>query len=132
MTHDQTAQLMDDFVNDRIAPKNFDHRRHVEAAYALLRHNTFFEAAAIYARGLEKLAVAGGAPEKFNVTISMAYLGLIAERISENENTTWDEFIARNNDLLDKGLLLHWYKPDRLWSNEARKLFLMPAATHLM
>ena len=128
MSDCQTAQLMDDFQNDRIAPEEFSHVQHVETAYALLRHKPFLEAVTLYAEGLSKLAVAAGAPKKFNMTITLAYLGLIAERIEADPSTNWDQFIARNGDLLDKGLLLRWYDSERLWSDSARKSFLMPIA----
>ncbi len=128
MTNCQTAQLLDDFTNDRIEPESFGHVQHVETAYALLQHKSFLEAATLYVSGLEKLAATAGAPKKFNMTITLAYLGLIAERISAAPNTNWTKFIAGNKDLLDKKFLLRWYAPDRLWSDEARKSFIMPRA----
>lgn len=128
MSNCQTAQLMDDFQNDRISPENFSHVQHVEIAYALLRHKSFLEAVTLYANGLRKLALAGGAPKKFNMTITLAYLSLIAERIEADQRKNWDQFIADNSDLLDKELLLRWYDPKRLWSDSARKSFLMPVA----
>ena len=128
MTNNQTAQLLDDFTNDRIEPQTFSHAQHVEAAYALLRHKPFFEAAVAYIDGLKKLALAAGAPMKFNMTITLAYLGLIAERIEADQNTPWDKFIASNADLLDKKLLLRWYEPEVLGSDAARRSFVMPGA----
>lgn len=127
MSSNHTAQLLDDFTNDRIAPEAFGHAQHVEAAYALLQHNPFLEAAVLYIGGLEKLAAAAGAPKKFNMTITLAYLGLIAERIESDQYADWESFIANNKDLLDKKLLLRWYNPDRLWSDAARRSFIMPS-----
>ena len=128
MTSNHTAQLLDDFTNDRIDPQTFGHAQHVEAAYALLRHKPFLEAAVAYIRGLKKLATDAGAPMKFNMTITLAYLGLIAERIEADQNTHWGKFISSNADLLDKKLLLRWYEPEVLCSDAARRSFMMPGA----
>ncbi len=128
MTSNQTAQLLDDFTDDRIEPQTFGHAQHVETAYALLQHKPFLEAAVAHIGGLKKLALAAGEPMKFNMTITLAYLGLIAERIEADQNTHWGKFIASNADLLDKKLLLRWYEPEVLWSDAARRSFVMPGA----
>ena len=126
MTDCNTAQLMADFKNDRIEPGSFGHIQHVQAAYGLLRHHTFADAVGQYIRGIQKLAITAGAPDKFNMTITLAYLGLIAERIKANQTADWDQFIAANEDLLDRQLLMRWYTPESLHSDAARHCFVMP------
>ena len=106
----------------------FDHEAHVKAAYSLLKERPFLEAAEIYAAGLQALAEEAGVPEKFNMTVTLAFLSAIAEHLASHPRAHWRDFIGDNPALLDKGLLLRWYEPQRLWSDAAREIFLMPEA----
>lgn len=108
--------------------EDFQHEDHVKAAFVLLKGKPFLEAAAIYSAGLKRLATEAGAPQKFNLTITLGFLSAIAEHLAENPDASWEDFIADNQALLDKALLLRWYDPKRLWSDAARETFLMPEA----
>ena len=124
----QCSERLDAFIAGTIAPQDFAHSDHVAVAYELLRRNSFVDSAQIFVDGLRKLVAAAGAPEKFNLTITLAYLGLIAERLANNAYGSWSEFIERNPDLLDPKLLQRWYTPERLYSETARETFLLPTA----
>ena len=67
-----------------------------------------------------------GAPEKFNATITVAFMSVIAERKSQVESADFDSFISANPDLLDGNALRGWYTKERLNSPAARHQFLMP------
>ena len=56
------------------------------------------------------------------------FISLIAERMATTEHRNYDEFIARNGDLKSKDVLRRWYSPDRLNSDAARRVFLLPDA----
>jgi len=105
----------------------FRHAEHVRVAYDLLANYAFLDATTLYATGIRRLAEMAGAPQKFNMTITCAFLSLIAERMARDDGGSCEEFLARNPDLLSKDLLAHWYAPDRLHSEIARTVFLMPA-----
>ena len=115
-------------MQNPIEHARFDHAGHVKAAFTLLRDKPFLEAAEIYCEDIRKRAGEAGHPEKFNLTITLAFLSLIAEHIADDPDTDWESFIARNPVLLDKTLLTRWYTADRLWSDAARRTFLMPEA----
>lgn len=104
----------------------FRHRDHVGVAYEMLRSYDFMEASARYAEGLRFLATSAGAPDKFNATITLAFLSLIAERMRTTEHADYDGFISRNRDLLSKDVLEKWYTSERLRSDLARSVFLLP------
>jgi hypothetical protein len=116
-----TLQALDAGTLD---PKAFRHRDHIVLAFEALRQEEFFAASARIARGLRGLAAKAGAPEKFNATITHAYLSLIAERMREGE--TLDAFLAANPDLLDKARLRGLYSAERLADPRARQVALMP------
>lgn len=115
------------FPTEAVDARQFGHRDHVRLAYRLLSQNDFIDAAAAYARGIQELATEAGAPEKFNLTITYAFMSVIAERMARKESTDFDEFLSANPDLLNKNFLIQLYPDDRLQSDLARQSFLLPS-----
>lgn len=107
-------------------PGAFDHVAHVEMAHALLRETDFLDAAKRYSGAISALAVRAGKPEKHNLTITLAFLSVIAERMAAAPGAGWEHFIAGNPELLESVLLGRWYSRPRLADPLARTLFLMP------
>jgi hypothetical protein len=115
------------FESSTFDPAKFDHAAHVEMAFALLQKTTFLDAAQRYSETIAALARRVGKPEKYNLTITVAFLSVIAERITRMPGVSWTQFIDANPDLLDSSLLERWYDRDRLADPLARGIFLMPA-----
>ena len=126
----KTEALARAFEDRSLDPAAFRHREHVAVAYELLRKHDFLEASARYSAHLQAIASKAGVPQKFNTTITLAFLSLIAERMATCAHEDFDDFAAQNPDLLSKDLLLSWYPPERLASDLAREVFLMPEAPH--
>jgi hypothetical protein len=117
------------FVRGEIAAAGFAHREHVRMAFEMLRRHDFAETGLHFSRALRTMAQRAGKPQAFHQTVTIAFLSLIAERL---EGGGWSEFadFARDNpDLLEKGLLARWYRPERLASEPARRTFLLPEPT---
>jgi len=127
MSGDQ-AELLRSFEARDLDPGGFRHLHHVAVAYEMLRKYDFMEAAARYADNIRDIADKAGAVGKFNATITFAYMSLIAERMATTEHGTYEEFIARNPDLGSKHVLSKWYAPERLQSDLARSIVLLPDA----
>lgn len=104
----------------------FHHVDHVQVAFELLGKYDFIDATAIYARGIKTIAAKAGAPDKFSATITYAFMSLIAERMARSKGESFEAFLAKNPDILSGNVLAKWYAPDRLHSDIARKIFLMP------
>ena len=121
----KATSFLQQFENGDISAANFGHTEHVRAAWEMLGRDRFLEAASRYSLCIERLAQASGAPEKFNLTVTLSFLSLIAERMEGDDSTDFDQFYARNPELA-KNPLLHWYSKERLNCNLARKVFLMP------
>lgn len=120
--------LLESFLNDTIAPEDFDHRSHVEVGFELLKRHGFDEAYSTYVRHLRALTVRAGVEKKFNATITFAALSIIAERMSANAQAKWDLFIASNQDLLRAKTFTSGYSKERLTSATARNIPLLPDA----
>lgn len=118
-----TYGLLEAFESGEIDPAAFRHRAHVEVAAAMLSRTDFLSAAQRYQRGVERLAERVGAPDKTNVTITLAFLAIIAERL---ERAPADDLLDASPDLMDSAILHSWYTPARLALPAARIRFLMP------
>jgi hypothetical protein len=92
--------VLADFEADRIDPARFSHREHVRVSYELLERHPFPEALLHLARGLRQLAAKAGRPEVYHETITAAFLALIAERRLSGNYWSWEDFAARNPDLM--------------------------------
>jgi len=106
----------------------FGHMDHVGVAYEMLRTYDFLDASLKYSECINTLATRAGAGQKFNLTITLAFLSLIAERMNATRHDSFETFIQQNQDLLSADLLAKWYSPERLRSDLARDVFLMPDA----
>ena len=120
------AHLLAAFENRRLAAADFSHRRHVEVAYEMLGRYSFMDACARYESGVQAIATAAGVPEKYNATITIAFMSLVAERRGLAPHQGFDEFLIAHPDLMDRDLISRWYTPKRLGSPEARVQFLLP------
>jgi hypothetical protein len=114
------------FEQGLIDPADFDHEAHVRMAYAMCAHYPFDEALARFARGLRALCARAGSPQKYHMTVTVAFLSLVAERRIATVASGWSDFIAANAELLDTRHLESWYPRDMLASPLARETFVLP------
>jgi hypothetical protein len=122
------AALTRSFEARELDTSTFGHRDHVGVAYEMLRSGDFVDVAARYADTIRFMATRAGAPDKFHVTITIAFLSLVAERMATTRHADFDDFIACNPDLLSKHVLQRWYSSERLGSDLARNVLLLPEA----
>ncbi|MFA3917297.1 hypothetical protein [Ruegeria hyattellae] len=120
------AVMAHEMATGTLKPDGFTHRAHLGVAYEILSRHEVFEAMAIYAGGLRTLTEAAGVPEKFNATVTFAFLSLIAERMAQASYDSVEAFLTQNPDLLSKGLLDGYFSSDALSSPLARRVPLLP------
>ena len=128
MSASRYADVTIAFEAHAIDNARFGHAEHVQVAYDLLRKYDFIDAAAIYAKGIRALAANAGAPDKFNLTITYAFMSLIAERLANTQANDFKSFAQQNSELMAKSVLNQWYSAERLNTQLARDIFLLPAA----
>lgn len=119
------------FRDTSLPTATFHHRDHVRMAWIYVREFGAADAPARFAADLQQYARAKGVPGLFHATITTAYLALVAERVAETPDLSWDAFAAAHPDLLTwkPGILDRFYSADRLWSPLARVQFVMPDLT---
>jgi len=101
----------------------FGHADHVRLAWVCLRQAPLAEAAARFIRLLKAFATHHGAREKYQDTITWAYLLLIHDRLTAlPEEHGWQEFAEQNPDLLEyrPSILPRDYRKETSKSDRAR------------
>ncbi len=114
------------FVRGEVQACDFPHREHVRMAFEMLRRHDFAESVLHFSHALRDMTARAGKPAAFNQTITVAFLGLIAERCEPHPTADFAAFALANADLFDGAVLRRWYRPGQLGSPLARRSFLMP------
>ena len=114
------------FVRGEIDAAAFPHREHVRMAFEMLRRHDFAETVWLFSKALRAMTAKAGKPQAFHQTITVAFLSLVAERMARGGPLEFAAFERANRDLLAKGALDPWYRPDRLASELARRTFVLP------
>jgi hypothetical protein len=114
------------FLRGEIDAAAFPHREHVRMAYEMLRRYEFAESVWHLSRTLRALAAKAGKPQAFNQTVTIAFLSLIAECLEHGHSADFAAFQRDNAGLLDRNALARRYRPERLASDAARRIFLLP------
>ena len=115
------------FESTALPADRFDHAAHVRAGWWYLRHYPIGEAIDRFSRALRAFAAAQGASRKYHETITVAWMLVIADRLSTDGDLDWPAFAARHSDLFAKpSLLLQYYSSATLESDRARGGFVMP------
>lgn len=118
--------LLQCFDEGTLDPAAFSHRDHAIVAWQALSEDEFFQASTRVARGLRQLTVIAGVPEKFNATITHAFMSMIAEQKARSEAGDAETFLQENPGVLDSGFLKLRYTEGRLSSDLARQVALLP------
>ena len=106
--------------------KDFTHADHVGVTYETLARHDYVEAVRIISGGIRNLAAAAGDTSKFNATITVAFISLIAERMQTSAHDDAADFLKRNADLTGPAALAPWYTRERITSPMARSIALLP------
>lgn len=106
----------------------FTHRNHLRAGWLYLERHALPEAAMTCALAIQKYATRHGAPEKFHLTLTLAFMHIIAERRETHPSRDWESFLAACPDLQRDAqqLIARHYSAPVLASERARKTFVPP------
>jgi hypothetical protein len=105
--------------------ERFGHREHVHVTWLAVRRVGAEAAVALVSDGIQRTARYAGAPQKYHVTMSRAWVELVAAQTRDGD-ADFAVFAGRNPHLLDKRLLTRHYRPATLASAAARNGWVPP------
>lgn len=110
-----------------IANEGFHHASHLHVAWVYLAESSSAQEAANKMRDtLRRFALAAGRPEKYHETITLFWVHLLACAYVASRGGRLEEIVHANPQLLEKNLPLVYYSARRLFSDEARALWVEP------
>lgn len=123
MTTDVFTEL---FAEVTAGGRRFGHREHVHLTWLAVRRCGMPAAVGVVSEGIQRTARYAGAPQKYHVTISRAWVEVVAHHDAATPATGFDAFAARNPELLDKRLLSRFYSSAALAAPAARTGWVLP------
>jgi hypothetical protein len=116
-------QLMAEVMADA---DRFGHRQHVHLTWLAVRRLGTEAAIEVVSDGIRRTARYAGAPQKYNATVSRAWVELVGHHVGQGPAADFAAFAARNPALLDKKLLTRFYRSATLASDRARTGWVEP------
>jgi hypothetical protein len=104
----------------------FGHREHLELAWNLLRRDPIDRAADSMVAAIRHVARLHGAEDKYHETLTRSWMHFVAVHDQRWGADSFDGFIERNPDLLDRRLIEHFYSRELLFSESARGAWADP------
>jgi hypothetical protein len=104
----------------------FGHRQHVHLTWLAVRRYGTAAAVGLVSDGIQDTARYHGAPQKYNATVSRAWVELVGHHATAVKAPDFETFADQNSALLDKRLLTRFYRPATLASSAARAGWVEP------
>lgn len=105
----------------------FRHRQHIHLAFLAVRQYGMPTATDRICSWIRHMTVYANAPQKYNHTVSRAWVELVAHHVSADPDCAdFDSFAVRYPPLLDKRLLGRHYRSATLASTRARQDWVEP------
>lgn len=106
--------------------EHFGHRQHVHVTWLAVRGYGITAATDLVSDGIQGVARYHGAPQKYNATVSRAWVELVGHHAEHSHAADFDAFADQNTALLDKKLLTRFYRSSTLASDAARTGWVEP------
>ncbi|MEV6395476.1 hypothetical protein AB0M39_11980 [Streptomyces sp. NPDC051907] len=125
--HGKGTAAFDDLMAEVMASaEHFGHRQHIHLTWLTVRRHGVPAAVRMVSEGIQRTARYAGAPQKYNATVSRAWVELVGHHVAEDDAQTFSAFAEHHPPLLDKRLLTRFYRPATLASASARTGWVEP------
>lgn len=119
--------VFDELMNEVMASaERFGHREHIHLTWLAVREFGVSAAVALVSDGIQRTARYAGAPQKYNATVSRAWVELVGHHATESPDGDFASFASDHAALLDKRLLTRFYRPGTLARPGARRGWIEP------
>jgi hypothetical protein len=106
--------------------ERFGHREHVHLTWLAVRQCGVSAAVGLVSDGIQRTARYAGAPLKYHVTLSRAWVELVGHHAAERGEDDFANFAEHHPALFDKRLLTRFYRPATLAGPRARTGWVEP------
>jgi hypothetical protein len=122
------GRFVEALLDKTLPAEQFDHAGHLKAAWLFMATWGPRQGAEKCALAIRAYAESLGATGKFNQTLTMALLSLVAQAMARDGWHDWEDFRLANPELFAdvRPILARHYTSERLASDSARKSFLEP------
>ena len=117
------AETLDGIIRAR---GDFGHREHLELAWTYVNEHPIDYARDAMRDAIRHVAQSHGAADKYHETITQAWLQCVAVHAQRWPADGFDAFIERNQALLDRNLLGHFYSSELIGAEAARATWVDP------
>jgi hypothetical protein len=114
------------FHSGRIANQNFHHRDHLRLAWVQIRRLGLERASEVVTTGIRHFATQHGSAHRYHDTMTRFWLRVVGIGISRHPELRFDELLAAEPHLLDKGLPFRHWSRATMASDSAKRQWVEP------
>ena len=116
-------EFLKQFEDNSLPPEYFSHLGHLRLAWLYVTKHDLDSAISKTCDGIKSYAESLGAHDKFHYTMTHAFVKIIHQRMLDQGDHGWREFLNRNQDLVNTAaeVLLQYFREETLFSKNARK-----------
>ena len=122
----QDDEFLLQFEQCTLPKEYFKHRGHLRITWIYLSKNTLEDAMPQIIQGIKRYAASLGAAHIYHETLTRAWILLVHSAMLQCRTICYDDFIVKNEYLLDKSLIFQYYSPKILESEDARRIWFEP------
>ena len=121
------ASVFDDLMQQVMSTaQRFGNREHIHLTWLAVRTSGVFAAVDLVSQGIQRTARYASAPQKYHATVSRAWVELVGYHVAESPDLDFGAFSGHHPALLDKRLLLRFYRSSTLARQDARTRWVEP------
>ncbi|MGW0884570.1 hypothetical protein [Streptomyces sp. NPDC002671] len=124
---DEESSLFTELMGEVMTTaERFGHREHIHLTWLAVRRCGTAAAVDVVSDGIQRTARYAGASQKYNATVSRAWVELVGHHTGQSDAADFDGFAGRHPALLDKKLLARFYRSSTLAGTPARTGWVEP------
>ena len=114
------------FHAHQLSNQGFHHRDHLRLAWVQIRRLGLDEASEVVTTGIRRFAAHHGSADRYNDTMTRFWLRVVGLGIMRHPELTFDELLAAEPHLLDKGLPFRHWSRERMNRDDAKLRWIEP------
>jgi len=114
------------FHADQLSNQGFHHRDHLRLAWVQIRRLGLDEASEVVTTGIRRFAAHHGSADRYNDTMTRFWLRVVGLGIIRHPELGFEDLLAAEPHLLDKGLPFRHWSRERMNHDDAKLRWIEP------